>query len=69
MPLKYTKIDIGWGFAAHTGGAPRPPSWFQRGRFAAGGKWRRGGEARTGGWGRGEGKRNGEGRGREKFGG
>jgi len=39
---------------------PRPPSWFQGGRFAAGGEWREGlggGEGREKGeWGR-EGKR------------
>ena len=38
---EYTKIDVGWGFAPDpTGGAYRPPSWFQGGRFAAGREWR-----------------------------
>jgi len=42
---EYTKIDVGWGFAPDpTGGAysaSRPRSWFQGGRFAAGGEWKR----------------------------
>jgi len=67
---EYTKIDVGWGFASDpTGGAysaSHTPSWFQGGRFAAGGEWRGGekelgkGEEGKGGkrweWGR-EGKR------------
>jgi len=47
---------------------PRPPSWFQGGRFAAGGKWR-GGEGRTrrrGEEGKGGGRGNREGKGEEK---
>jgi len=43
---EYTKIDVGWGFALDTTGKltalPRPPSWFQMDRFAAGGEWRGG---------------------------
>ena len=43
----YTKVDVGWGFAQDPNlgeltASPRPRSWFQRGRFAAGGKWRGG---------------------------
>ena len=47
---------------------PRPPSWFQGGRLAAGGEWR-GGEGRTRDRGRGEGRRkggDGEGRGKRR---
>jgi len=57
---QYTKIDVDtWGAY----------SWFQGGRFAAGGEWN-GGERRTKRRGRGEGKGKGIGRGeREKFGG
>ena len=43
---EYTKIDVGWGFAQTPLGSlqrsPRPPNWFQGGRFAAGGEWREG---------------------------
>ena len=55
---KYTKIDVDRGFTPDLTGKltalPRPPSWFQGGRFAVGGKWR--GEGRTRGRGEGEGK-------------
>jgi len=34
---------------------PRPPSWFQGGRFTVGGEWR-GGKRRTRGGGQGEGR-------------
>ena len=47
---EYTKIDVGWGFAPDPTGeftaSPGSASWFQGGRFAAGGKWR-GGEGRA----------------------
>jgi len=33
---EYTKIDVGWGFAPDP---TRAYSWFQEGRFAAGGEW------------------------------
>ena len=53
---QYTKIDVGSGFPLDPMGeltalphqwvslqrSPRPPSWFQGGRFAAGGEWRGG---------------------------
>jgi len=42
-PSEYSKIDVGWGFTPDPIGgaynAPRPSSWFQEGRFAAGGEW------------------------------
>ena len=40
----YTKIDVGWGFTPlwELTALPRPSSWFQGGRFAAGGEWREG---------------------------
>jgi len=51
--LKYTKIDVGWGFAPDPIGEltalPKPTSWFQQGRFAAGGEWREGREGLGGG--------------------
>ena len=57
---EYTKIDVGWGFAPHpTGGAysvPSESSWFQGGRFVAGGEGNEGeGKERLGG-GEGRGK-------------
>jgi len=46
--------------------SPRPPSWFQGGRFAAGGEWREG-EGRTNeGKTKGERGREGKGKGEEK---
>jgi len=44
---EYTKIDVGWGFHPRSHWeslqrSPRPRSWFQWGRFAAGREWREG---------------------------
>jgi len=48
---EYTKINVGWGFAALSQ-IPKSPRWFQGDSFAAEGELR-GGEGRT----RGRGKR------------
>jgi len=52
---EYTKIDVGWCIVPDPTGEltalPETPSWFQGGRFAAGGEQReglRGGEGKRG---------------------
>jgi len=66
---EYSKIDVGWSFVPGPTGEltalPRPPSWFQGGRFAAGGEyrgWREGLRKRE----EGKGKKGGNGEGKEK---
>jgi len=60
---QYTKIDAAGASPQTPLGSlhcsPRPFSWFQGGRFEAGGEWR-GEEERTRGGGRGEGRGKGE---------
>jgi len=51
----YTKINVGWGFAADPTVLPQTSYWFQGGRFVAGGEWR-GEEGRTRERGRGNGE-------------
>ena len=60
---EYTKIDVSWRFARDPleslQRSPRPPSWFQRGRFAAGGNVGDGRTRERGRKGRGKGNGNG----------